>query len=243
MANYKQYSDQIIFRARDIMKEKFGENIFDFVDHYPLFACPQTMLRYQSLHDLLKSVLSIPGDIYEFGTWKGASAVYFAKLLNEFEPQSDRKIYVFDNFSGLPEPSFLDGSYASSQVGGYKGNLDSLRFIIKSFDLEHRISLIEGDANVTVPKFFSDKQYLHVALAYFDFDLYKPTINTWKAIKNNMAKSSVIVFDEGLDYDMFVGECIAAKEILDDLKSIGRVFRIENNKIAREPQLIVRLDQ
>jgi len=242
LTNYKRLSDEKVFEARASLKERFGTDLFDFVDHFPLFACPQTMLRYQYIQSLLESVLGVPGDICEFGTWKGATAVYFAKMLDEYEPQSDRKVIVFDNFSGLPSPSEQDGKSAISQTGNYQGDLESLKFIIDSFDLSHRVELIQGDANHRAQQYFKEKSYLLISLAYFDFDLYDPTIAAWNAIKNNMSVRSVISFDEGLDQELFAGEYKAAKEIIDEIKKSGRKFHVESNRISRQPQLTIRFD-
>jgi len=162
-------------------------------------------------------------------------------MLDELEPQSNRKIIVFDNFSGLPSPSDEDGVNAVSQIGNYHGDIDSLEFVVKSFDLSHRIELIKGDANQTVKEYFERNSHLLISLAYFDFDLYDPTINAWNAIKQNMSNSGILSFDEGLDKELWVGEYKAAKEIIDELRSSGRNFSLESNNISRQPQLTLRL--
>ena len=77
-----------------------------------------------------------------------------AKILNELEPFSSRRIIIFDNFSGLPEPSSKDGEYASSVVGKYQGNRQRLERLIKIFGLGHRVLIVDGDANNTIPTFF-----------------------------------------------------------------------------------------
>jgi hypothetical protein len=240
MTNYKESSNKSIFKARDLLKERFGSTLFDFIDQYPLFACPQTMLRYHYIFSLLNSISCVPGDICEFGTWKGATAVFVAKMLDELEPQSNRKVIVFDNFSGLPSPSDEDGVNAVSQIGNYHGDIDSLEYVINSFDLSHRIELIKGDANLTVKEYFERNSHLLISLAYFDFDLYDPTINAWNAIKQNMSNSGILSFDEGLDKELWVGEYKAAKEIIDELRSSGRNFSLESNNISRQPQLTLR---
>ena len=242
MTNYHLLSDERIINARKLIKEKFGSNLYDFIDQYPLFACPQTMLRYQFIQSLLDAVLSVPGDICEFGTWKGSTAVYLAKMLDELEPQSNRKIIVFDNFTGLPAPTAEDGSKAEEQMGNYQGDLDSLLTIINAFDLSHRIELIKGDANTSVPDYFSKKNHLLISFLYFDFDLYEPTIKAWNTVKNNISNGGVIAFDEGLDQELWVGEYKAAKEIIDELRNNNRNFSIESNRKSRQPQLIIRLD-
>ena len=241
MTNYFRFSDQNIFKARGDIKSLFGENIYDFIDHYPLFACPQTMLRYSFILSLLEDIKTIPGDICEFGTWKGATAIYIAKMLDEIEPQSSRKIIVFDNFSGLPQPNEInDGAKSFSTIGLYKGDLESMQKIISIFDLEHRIEIIQGDANKTIPEYFHKKNPTLISLAYFDFDFYDPTKTGWEYIKNRLFDGSLLVFDEGLNKDEYIGEYLAMKEIIDECRG-KYTIKVKNNCYSRQPQVVLKV--
>ena len=139
-----------------------------------------------------------------------------AKLINELEPQSKRKILVFDTFSGLPDPVNEDGDYAKTQIGRYSGNKKSMEKMIDLYNLEHRLELIEGDACNTITEFFTEDNPALVSLAYFDFDLYEPTKIAYEHIKSRLSKGSLLVFDEGLDRDLWPGQCKVVKEILND---------------------------
>ena len=214
--NYRQFSDQNIFSARDKLKEIHGLNFFDFIDQFPLYACPQTLLRYCKIFELVKDALKIPGDICEFGTWKGSTALFIAKIINELEPQSKRKVIVFDTFKGLPPSTDQDGDFALKQTKTYQGDKKNMENIIDVFNLSDRIQLIEGLAEDTIPKFFNENNPVLISLAYFDFDLYEPTIKAWEFIKDKLLKGSILAFDEGYDRDLWLGECKAVKEILND---------------------------
>ena len=52
-----------------------------------------------------------------------------------------------------------------------------------------------------------------MALAYFDFDIYKPTHDCLEAILPYLTKGSVLAFDE-LNTPQFPGETIAVREVL-----------------------------
>tara|TARA_Y100001978_G_C23605241_1_gene390805 strand:+ start:158 stop:880 length:723 start_codon:yes stop_codon:yes gene_type:complete len=238
--DYKKASDQNVFQAREKIKKNFGQNIYELIDQYPLFACPQTMLRVNKNFELLKRSLKIPGDIFEFGTWRGATAIFFAKILDEIEPQSNRKIFVFDNFSGLPEPTDLDSEYAKTQIGKYKGDKKSMEYIIDAFELNHRLELIEGDALTTIPSFFEDNKPYLVSMAYFDFDLYEPTKIAWNFIKKYILEGSILVFDEGLDRDRWSGEFKVIEEIMNDPEFKNKLL-IEPNKLSRQPEVIIEI--
>jgi hypothetical protein len=77
-----------------------------------------------------------------------------------------------------------------------------------------RYEIVKGDATKTIPLYFKKHPELLISLAFFDFDIYKPTKVALKAIKSCLAKGSILVFDE-LNDDIFPGETIALKEELD----------------------------
>ena len=72
---------------------------------------------------------------------------------------------------------------------------------------------MQGDATLTLPAYLSDHPETVIALAYFDFDLYKPTRDCLQAIEPYLTKGSVLAFDE-LNTPEFPGESIALREVL-----------------------------
>ena len=235
--DYRKLSDENIFPARKKLKEIYNKNLFEFIDQFPLYACPQTLLRYCKIYELILKALKIPGDICEFGTWKGSTALFIAKIINELEPQSKRKIIVFDTFKGLPKSTEKDGDFAINQTKTYKGDKNNMERIIDTFQLNHRIELIEGLAENTIPKYFSEENAALISLAYFDFDLYEPTMVAWKSIKDRVLRGSLLAFDEGYDGQLWAGECLAVKEILND-KEFRYELISDQNTISRWPEVI-----
>ena len=69
-----------------------------------------------------------------------------------------------------------------------------------------------------------NNEHTVIALAYFDFDIYKPTFDCLEAIKDCLTKGSVLGFDE-LNYDAYPGETLALKE----------VFGLNNINLKRTP--------
>ena len=74
-----------------------------------------------------------------------------------------------------------------------------------------KYELVQGDACKTVPKYIEDNQETIIALAYFDFDVYKPT----KVCRSNQTKTSkrMSYFDELNDTDS-PGETLALLEVI-----------------------------
>jgi len=76
---------------------------------------PYTMVRYRRLSQIyecsaLLEKKNIQGAFVECGVWRGGAAAIMA--YNAERAQSGRKIWLFDSFEGLPEPTVEDGKEA-----------------------------------------------------------------------------------------------------------------------------------
>jgi hypothetical protein len=60
---------------------------------------------YQAVKYIIKA--GIPGDFVECGVWRGGSAMIIAHTLLKLKIQ-DRKIYLYDTFKGMSQPSEED---------------------------------------------------------------------------------------------------------------------------------------
>ena len=86
---------------------------------------PYTMVSYQRLsnvYDLaeLAENNKIDGAFVECGVWKGGCAAVMAFVAEK--AKSNRKVWLFDSFEGLPEPTIEDGNmakdYANNKASG-----------------------------------------------------------------------------------------------------------------------------
>lgn len=87
-----------------------------------------------------------------------------------------------------------------------------------------KFELVKGDVSVTIDEYFKKHPETIAALAYFDLDLYLPTKKCLQAIRNRIAKGSILVFDE-LNISVFPGETIALME----------EFNLNNLRLYRSP--------
>ena len=84
----------------------------------------------------------------------------------------------------------------------------------------------KGDAPKILKELLKKNQELIVSLAYFDFDLYEPTLKCLELLKPRMVKGTILAFDELNDKDS-PGETLAL------MKSIGlNNIRLERYKYA-----------
>lgn len=228
--------DNFLERRKEFSKKLGFPELYDFIDQFSLYAGVHTIGNKLWTYDLFKTTIGVPGDIYEFGCWKGANLMFLAKLNRLFEPSSPKQIFGFDNFSGLPEASSLDGSFAQSQAGIYLGNEQQLKNAIELFELEDNVSLIVGDALETIPKFKADKKEAMCSLAYIDFDLYEPCAAALRFLEECLCVGGLIIFDEAGTRE-WPGETIAMKEFLGNT---NHDFEMLSNPFSRQPTIALR---
>jgi SAM-dependent methyltransferase len=202
-------------------RARFAEDIgrpdlFAIIDQFPLYAGTLTLARTIAICDLFRSTLEVPGDIVEFGCWEGANLLFLAKLLSVFSPGSPKKVYGFDSFEGLQtfsdEDQLRDGARVAL-AGKYKGVRSTIDRIIELHALRDVVTLVIGDACVTVPEFFDARPGALVSFAFCDFDLYRPTIIALNTLHSAMSAGGLIVLDQA-NCGAWAGEDRALEEFL-----------------------------
>ena len=59
--------------------------------------------KFISHLELYKQIINIPGDVFEFGVYKGTSLVRWLSFRDLLENSTSRKVYGFDAFGKFPE--------------------------------------------------------------------------------------------------------------------------------------------
>ncbi|NFE60769.1 crotonobetainyl-CoA--carnitine CoA-transferase [Clostridium botulinum] len=197
-----------------------------------LYMNRQALSRILFMNDLYKKIVDVHGIAVEFGVRWGQNLALFESFRGIYEPYNyNRKIVGFDTFEGFKSLDKNDGQLDIIREGAYsvtENYEEYLEKILQYQESENPISnikkyeIVKGDATKTIHNYLNDNPETIIALAYFDFDIYKPTKECLEAIKPYLTKGSVIGFDE-LNYHKFPGETIAFKE----------VFRLDKYKIRR----------
>ena len=199
-----------------------------------LYMNRQSLSRILFMQELYKRIVEVHGDILEFGCRWGQNLALFSSFRGIFEPYNyTRKVVGFDTFSGFSSISEEDGENTEIREGHFSVSQEYesyLEDILTQHEQESPISnikkfqLVSGDVSLSLPKYFEESPESIVALAYFDLDLYEPTLNCLKLLKGRLTKGSVIGFDE-LNLASFPGETLALKDALG----------LENIRIQRVP--------
>ena len=199
-----------------------------------LFLNSKQLSRILFMNHLYQQIVDVQGVVFEFGTRWGQNISLFSALRGIYEPfNRHRKLVAFDTFSGFPEIHDKDGQSDMMRQGELtvtKNYQDYLTKVLEHQERDNPLGHIQkfelraGDATLEIENYLKDNPETIVSLAYFDFDIYEPTVKCLEAIKPRLVKGSVLGFDELNDPDS-PGETLALME----------VFGLENVRLKRFP--------
>jgi len=231
----KEYSSSHEEEARNNFVNVFKECPIpedQILSNLGLFLSSKNLSRILFLDHLYKQVIDTQGVVFDLGTRWGQNMSVFTALRGIYEPfNRHRKIVGFDTFSGFPEVTREDGNSDLMSTGNVSVTDDYdeyLKDVINCQEKDNPLShikkndVIKGDAVDSVEKYLKDNPETIVSLAYFDFDIYKPTKKCLELIKDRIFVGSVLAFDELNDHDS-PGETTALME----------VFGLNNIKLKR----------
>ncbi len=209
--------------------------LWDIVDHWPLYVGKVNLARNLAITELFQSTLTTPGDVIEFGCWKGSTTMLLAKLLSIYDPNGPKTIHVFDSFEGLTQFHEVDAP-ALSQLGQYQGSRQHLEKCAELADVHEMLTIHEGRIEKTLPEFAKKNQQTKFSFVYCDTDLYKATKIILQKIWGLMSIGGVMVFDQW-NMGEFPGEGIAVNEFLE---VIAGSFEMIKPPHTRQPTLALR---
>jgi hypothetical protein len=197
---------------------------FDKLRNFPKYVRRQEIARFLCRYELFKRQIDIKGSVVECGVHHGGGLMSWAQFSVTLEPYNyHRKIIGFDTFEGFPHVASEDGRGEHARVGafgeGYDIHAELLRSIAE-FDAnrfinhKHKIELIKGDANRTIPRYLADNPHVLISLLYLDFDIYEPTVTALTHLLPRIPKGGIVAFDEVNNPD-WPGETLALLEALE----------------------------
>lgn len=159
----------------------------------------------------------LPGAIVECGIFKGASFIRFATFRDVFGNSYSHKIIGFDTFSSFQETNFdEDQKYRDDFIksaGEQSISREQLIEVLKKKGIENNVELVEGDINITIPKYLKENPHLKISLLNLDTDIYEPAVTILKYLWPRIVKGGILILD---DYGTFPGETKAVDEYFKD---------------------------
>jgi hypothetical protein len=152
----------------------------------------------QNLHEGLR----VPGDVCEFGVAQGATS----RLLASEIMSTNRNLWLFDSFEGLPAPGpqdkLINDIFSLGSMDKYKGTMASpeaeMRSKLDSINFPPaRTKVKKGWVRDSIK---SGELPTQVSFAYVDFDFYDPIKDALEFLDSRMPPGGRIVVD---DYGFF----------------------------------------
>ena len=188
----------------------------DFRDVYKKCK-PYTMTSIEGMYSLYKAVKyvvnsKIPGDFVECGVWRGGSAMIIARTLIKMK-DTNRKIYLYDTFEGMPKPAKEDKSISENKpaikiweknkgknfnkwclatIGEVKENMFSTKYP------KGNLVFLKGKVENTIPNTTPSK----IALLRLDTDWHASTYHELIHLFPLLSNKGVLIID---DYGSWAG--------------------------------------
>ena len=217
---------------------KIPKNIdkWDFENGFYLTCENNRISDFISHLELYKMILKLPGDVLEFGVYKGSSLIQFLSFREYYEHFESRSIVGFDAYGKFPDDVKLDSDKSfinRFERGGHGISESDLDMFLKKKNFSN-YSLVNGDILNTLPDYLKNNPAKRFSLIHIDVDVYEPTKcileNTWDKI----VKGGIIVLD---DYLLVEGETKAVEEFIHN-KNIS----IQKLPYKYKPSFIIKKD-
>ena len=190
----------------DMGREQDFMRLYEQVKPYTMTSVEALFALYSGVNYVLDR--NILGDFVECGVWRGGSSLLVALILKQ-RGVTDRKVVLYDTFSGMPAPTEFDvdkygrtgfqmmEEYADD-VGWCYASLEDVSSIFKEQDFDFPVEFIEGDVMATLPK----QQLSSISLLRLDTDWYESTALEYELLYPKLSTGGVLIID---DYGVWAG--------------------------------------
>ncbi len=141
-------------------------------------------------------VNGISGDYVEFGSWGGNTLRMAYENLGRHE--SERHLWAFDSFAGLPEPEDPRDLHPGWRAGGEgQGGVDAFHDVCASHGIPREAyTAVAGYYEDTLPDFGARGTPHDIALVYLDCNMYSSTVSALEFLSPRLKHGMIIAFDD-----------------------------------------------
>lgn len=192
-----------------------AESVWDYENGFYWYSHPSRLNKALAHYELYKSIVNLPGHVFELGVYKGASLIRLATFRSTLEHESSRKIVGFDAFGEFPtrdlsvdeDMKFIERFAADGGDGLQKSELEAL-LAKKQFS---NLELVQGNVLDTLPIYLEQHPETRLSFLHLDMDVKEPTVFALQHLYDRVVPNGLIVFD---DYNAVVGETDAVDEFV-----------------------------
>ena len=165
--------------------------------------------RLRGLYRALRYVVGrdITGDVVECGSARGGSAALMALTLRRLKSQ--RKLWLFDTFEGLPAPTSQDPDFELADLftGTCVGTLDEVRGLFEKLNIAENVEFVKGLFQETLPV----TPVSRIAVLHIDGDWYESVKVCLDVLYDKVVPGGMVQLD---DYGYWQGARKAVDEFL-----------------------------
>jgi hypothetical protein len=190
-------------------------SVWDYENGFYWFSHPSRLNKVLAQYELYKTIVNLPGHIFELGVFKGASLIRLTTFRSTLEHEFSRKIVGFDAFGKFPTRDLSlarDVEYAEAfaESGGDGLHLSELEFLLLNKRFTN-VELVQGNVLDSLPEYLEDHPETRLALLHLDMDVKEPTKFALDLLYDRVVPDGLIVFD---DYNAVAGETEAVDEFV-----------------------------
>ncbi|MBF0250965.1 MAG: class I SAM-dependent methyltransferase [Alphaproteobacteria bacterium] len=199
---------------------------WDFENGFFLTATKDRLSKTLAHYELFCRTLEVPGEIVEFGVFKGVSFSRWCLFRSMFSNVFSKQVIGFDTFGAFPETGFEDDFAIRKNfvdtAGEFSVSAEDMRENLQDRNLAENIKLVPGDILETLPAFLRDNPQMRFSLVNLDTDIYEPAKCILENVWNRIVRGGVLILD---DYGTFAGETKAVEEFLATLDNPPKILR------------------
>ena len=143
----------------------------------------------EKILELARMALEYPGDFVEMGCYKGDTSLILVEVLKH----TDKKLWLYDSFEGLPEKSEADASALG--INFKKGELFTTKRELKERFLRANLKL-----PVIKKAWFNELTELDlpekIAFCFLDGDLYESIRDSLKLVKKKIVNGGILIIHD-----------------------------------------------
>lgn len=229
--NYSLIKEAPVQEINDMLTEKDFMKLYGQVKPYTMTSLERIFSLYTSVQYVLRN--NIPGSFVECGVWKGGSSMTIALCLLA-NGSTDRDIYMYDTFEGMPEPTerdvdifenkadeLLNKSIKEKDPVWCYSTLEEVKInLLKTNYPPERMHFIKGKVEDTIPGTVPPA----ISLLRLDTDWYESTRHELQHLFPLLEPKGVLILD---DYGHWQGARKAVDEYLQENKIAVLLNRID----------------
>ena len=190
-------------------------------------------LIYQ--YEIYKLIKDLPGDVLEFGVFKGNSLIRFLTFRSIIENNFSRKVYGFDTFKEFPTQKRKNDKKLKKEFTADAGKpirKNILKSILDKKKFEN-FELVEGDVLKSLNKFLKNNPNLKISLLHLDMDVFNATNFVINKLKDRIVKNGIILID---DYGTVEG----ATKVIDNFLQKNKKLELKKMSFYKVPSFIIK---